>query len=418
MLQDSHKKILILFSARAKNLGDLAILIGYIRFLSDAFPMSEITLAHSIAENLIVPGAFIRKHPFIPINKAPRLVVAFGSFMALIYHIIRCFCYDFLGLFSRQSNNPYRKYDLIINAHGSSIKGERELFDGIYQAIHTLFLKLIFKAPIIIGPTTVVGPFKSRMYKLVIKLVYSKVSVIFVREDISKRYLKEIGIPDDKVHFIHDMSFWLTSCSPDRVKEIFEIENLPRDRSLVAVIPNYMYRWPNKNFRLRDGYKLYIENMAKFIDWLIQTKHYAVLLIPFQLLEGKEDEKTCQDIMELVGNKDLVTIIKGKYLPQEIKGLLALCEMVVSCRLHPGLFAVSVGTPFIIMAMDPQRAVGIIGKIGRKCGFIVSVEDITNSQELLILLKEKVCAIELCKKHDMPWSPPKNEIQSFRLLLK
>lgn len=397
---DSHaaslskrKNILLLFFGRANNLGDLAILKGHVKFLKKIFPDIEITLAHSVFEQLNIPGILLRKHPFKPSSQASTLVIAFSSFVAMLSHLLRRLFYDFVNAFHKELDNPYNRYDLIIDAHAGTIKGgEHMLLEGIYNAISMFFTTLIFKAPVIAGPTSAMGPFRSKMYKFILRSIYSRVEMIFIRENISKNYLRDIGIPEHKICFLFDMGFWLDPCSPKRVEEILELENLSPDKPLVAIIPNTAIHTCgfSKIKGKKEKYEAYIQGMVGLIHYIRQEIQCTVLLVPFQRYGGMADEKVCQDIVELVGDRESVIYLERSYAPEEIKDLLGYCDVVVSCRLHPGIFAISMRTPVIMIAGDRQRANGIIGEIGQQDECIICIQDIKDSQEFLSVLEEKV----------------------------
>jgi polysaccharide pyruvyl transferase WcaK-like protein len=362
-------------------LGDSSILKGYVIFLKKVFPTAEITLMTTLYEQFNIHSVEIKKHPFVINRYLPRPLILFQ----VVYSVyLRLILYSF---FKNRNNQGH--FDIVIFAQANAIKAEGELLDSFYHLLTVVLAKLTFKAPLIVGPTSVIGSFRSRTLKFLIRSVYNRTDAILLRDFRSKDIVLGIGIKPEKIHYFPDLSFLIP---PSKLPDyILNEEGLPKDLPLVAVIPNMIMSNRSvvgtcKRFKYND----YVVMIAQFVDWLIQSKQCRVLLVPFQVFRKQEDEKICRDIAEHIEQKAFVFSVCGRYEPEEMKGLFSLCSLVFTSRLHPGLFAVSVGTPVIMLVPD-SRASRILDE-AQNCGCsIITIDNVSirSTQILLEYLKKR-----------------------------
>jgi polysaccharide pyruvyl transferase WcaK-like protein len=129
-----------------------------------------------------------------------------------------------------------------------------------------------------------------------------------------------------------------------------------------------------------DRENKYIQLMADIIDYLKDTFDADVCLIPHmygRLLSNKieNDRDVCEQIYSKVKNKQSVAIIHGEYMPDELKGIIGICDMFIGCRLHATIASTSLGIPTIAIAYG-DKYYRIIGDTMGQEEYIV---DITKS---------------------------------------
>lgn len=71
------------------------------------------------------------------------------------------------------------------------------------------------------------------------------------------------------------------------------------------------------------------------------------------------------DILKLTQNKENFKLIRGDYTPQDLKGIISLCDVLVSVRMHPVIAAASMGIPCVIIAFN-EKAYGLMQRLGQE----------------------------------------------------
>lgn len=138
-----------------------------------------------------------------------------------------------------------------------------------------------------------------------------------------------------------DAALILDSADPDRVEDIFLQENMDLvGEPLVA----FCVKGPMKDRRQ-------ITAIARAIDMTTSELGGGVSLIPFH---HPVDVEYAEAVKAMVQEQDSVQIIKGKYNPAEVLGLIGKCDLVVGMRLHSLIFAANRGVPFIPVSYDPK----------------------------------------------------------------
>lgn len=235
-----------------------------------------------------------------------------------------------------------------------------------------------------------IGPFKEKNEKLASEIT-SMADLITLRDELSLKELRRIGVKNENVHLTADPAITLSPCSDEEVNVMMKEYDLsPRDRYIAVSVRGW-----SKNDRLFEA------KLAGICDYAYET--YGIRTI-FITMRPNEDLQITQNILKRM--KSPGVIIKNEQSAERLMGIISRCELVIGMRLHSLIYASTVCTPVIGLIYDPKikgfleyinqdmhaDASNLDGAyIRRNLSHIISNKD--EIREKLIASKE-----ELCKK--------------------
>jgi polysaccharide pyruvyl transferase WcaK-like protein len=220
-----------------------------------------------------------------------------------------------------------------------------------------------------------IGSFNNRLTRFLARFVLNRVDMILAREEVTKDYLKALGINKPKMYVTADHAFSMEPVPSNRVAEILANEGISRNENpLIGISASQLihrYAFPGVNSR--DGkYHKYVEVMARTTDFLVDKLNAKVMLVPHVITPVEDDRIISRNIYERVGSKDNVMLVKGDYRADELKGLIGMCDMFIGCRMHATIASTSMGVPTIAVVYG-QKSLGIIGDMMGQEKYIVEI---------------------------------------------
>jgi len=384
-------KILVTNTNCSWNRGSAAQVISTSEILKTYIPDASFTLISYCPEldtrqstkynyNLKVVGYF---------SETPRKMLLF------LYHkfsaLFRCVAYTIqhkIGLsVNLLLNEKYlREYidsDVVINLSGDSYsdgKGGNAAWNSL-----EVLIGILLKKPIVFFSQSI-GPFKKLTMPLA-KFCLNKANLIIVREEITKNYLEEIGIKSP-IYLTADCAFILEPAHYERVENILLKENISIKRRLIGISANVM---------LDDKENKYANSMAQLIDYAIEKLNAQVIFVPHVLsmdAGGRIDDRVMgEKIYKLIRNKQNIKLIKGEYSPEELKGIIRLCDLFIGGRMHANIAAISSCIPTIATSWSHKYS-GIMQTVGQEkyvCDFKTmdfeelksKIDDLWNNKETI-----------------------------------
>jgi len=209
-----------------------------------------------------------------------------------------------------------------------------------------------------------VGPFFTEKHKLFARLALNKANIITVRDKKSELTLKEIGITRPLVECTADESLLLPPASNGRVMEIMKVEGVKLDKPLLGISARRWfhrarkYTCPEGNPQLGKAKLMeYKQALASVADHFVSEYNAQVIFVSMQTLEGtKEDDRVISnEIAQLMEFKNNAIIVRGKYSPEEIKGIIGKMDLLIGTRYHSLISAASMGVPVVCVSYDPKN---------------------------------------------------------------
>lgn len=365
------------------NKGEQALLEGIVESLNIIFSKPDIMLLSNY------PEEDARRSRIPVINRNPVLFKSIKKIMprsafllegALMAILARFGRHNFRRLFTRSELwQAFLNSDIIVVGHDSSVS---------YDAV---IIGWLLNKPLVIFAGSI-ELFRNKLKESIAKVLLKKVNLITLREDDSYKALMDLGvIPGVKTQVTADAAFLLKPCSPERVKEITQQEDLPvHDRPKVGVtLTRQMCERSHQEISdVNERYKKAIAEKAIVLDEIIERYNVEIVFFPHCIGPGKNDDRlVARDVIQLMKRKDMVKPVVSDLGASELKGLIGQqCEVFIGERTHSVIAAMSQGIPSICITFPSDRRThGIIGGMICQRDFIYNVERL-NPIELLTLV--------------------------------
>lgn len=360
-------KILFTNTNCSVNKGSAAQVISTCETLRTLIPNLEITLMSHLPE---LDSKLCGIHNIKVVSamwlRLPRVRV-WHSIYYRIFHPLFNILWAILfksGLNPRSIKNPiireYVSADAIIDLSGDSFSDGKGGFSiGIDS---TILFGVSLKKPIVIYSQSV-GPFKWAVTALA-RYCLNEASLVIVREEITKNYLEEIGL-ESPIYLTADCAFVLEPAPYERVEEILSKEKVDTTKKpLVGISANAM---------LDDEENNYANSIAQIIDYVIEKMNAQVVFVPHVVGVSRrgDDRVMGEKIYKRTKNKKNINLIKGDYSPEELKGIIRLCDMFIGGRMHANIAAISSCVPTMATAWS-HKYYGIMRAVGQEkyvCNF-------------------------------------------------
>lgn len=229
-----------------------------------------------------------------------------------------------------------------------------------------LIIAIIMKKRVVLLPQTH-GPFKSRISRLIARLILSKANTIYSRdkgsiEDVNKLFLNKKTMKP-KINLCPDVAFVLQPIKPTKVHIMPPLTN--NYNKLVGVnINGLMYNggYTRSNmFGLSVDYKFLIK---RIIELLVNSGN-QVLLIPHTYGDYdnvNSDPYACDDVKKRIYS-DYVSILSSEHNQSEVKYIIGRCCFFIGSRMHSCIAALSQGIPTVGIAYS-KKFYGIFESVG------------------------------------------------------
>ena len=314
-------KIIIAGFYGAGNTGDEAILVGMIESLKDFAKDKkiEITVLTLNAQKLL---------NFHEINTIHQ---PYCDIKTLIFKTMRAIRYT----------------DIVLIGGGGILQDVSSPMFINHFSLITLVSKLVCK-PVMFYAVGV-GPVKGKLGKLLIRLVGNQVDLIVVRDKESKKELVNMGIAESLVLVTVDPAITLRVAKSERVGEILTNEGIDsRNLLKIGICPRSLTEY------VTSSKEEEVKNIiAKTADFMIEKYGIMITFIPMFLSKGyQNDVDVSIEIMKKMQND--AKLIRGRYTPQEIKGIIGQMDLIIGIRFHSLIFAAGMSTPFVGIVYDPK----------------------------------------------------------------
>lgn len=197
-----------------------------------------------------------------------------------------------------------------------------------------------------------IGPFSTRASKGLMRHVGNSCTKIYVRDQTSLNYLKDIGILDSKIGLIPDPAFLLRSYIPEnkypisKPSKVIGITCLNVTREITA----------------QHGYE---EMIVKVLSSFLSTNNgWSVIFFP-QVIgpdPWQDDRAVSRRIADKLGCMTVsdIEVDERDLTPIELCNLYSTVDILFGSRLHSTIFASVVNTPAVVIEYQQAKAKGAL----------------------------------------------------------
>jgi len=355
-------KILFTNTNCSWNKGSAAQVISTTKILKKFIPDASFTLISYCPELDSKPSARYNIKTVGYLSRSPLKALLYLHHLSI--SLVRCIfwkilsklCLNAVALLNEKYLKEYVKADIIIDLSGDSFSDGRGNFSPLHSL--TILLGVLLKKPIALFSQSI-GPFKKWTLPLA-KFCLDRVNLIIVREELTKKYLENIKIKSH-IYLTADCAFVLESAPYGHIKQILLKENINKDGDpLIGISVSAMLDDKNDN---------YVSLMAQITDCLIEKMKAQVVFIPHVVSMTEngvgDDRVVANKIYRKAANKGEIKLIKNKYSPEELKGIIGLCDMFIGARMHANIAALSSHVPTMAIAWS-HKYYGIMKAVGQE----------------------------------------------------
>ncbi|MBN2075003.1 MAG: polysaccharide pyruvyl transferase family protein [Dehalococcoidales bacterium] len=388
------------------NRGTRAIMSCTIKSLQEVIP-------HAVISTLIqFSGQFANDHnirvvkgniySYRPFSFCQSLFASMNLGLAILWNMLHSLKMNGKFLLCSRKLKEFHNTDIIIHL-GTNLYSEDFGIRGFIEHSKEILLAVLLIKPIVMYAESI-GPFNSILSKIIARSLLNKINLITLREEVSQKYLVELGVHKPRVFVTADPAFLLEPASKERISEILDdegieigthpvigvilssatnLKEITRKSRVVALInlvyvigryflPETIIKYLIGIFR-QIGYfdrfeTRYITQMevSSIIDHIIDSLDVDIMLIPHIRQEGVfEDSDTAQEIRRVAKNQDKIKVVQNIYTSEELKGIIGICDTLISSRMHAAIAAMSQCIPTILIPVS-QRHHGIMKMTGQE----------------------------------------------------
>ena len=313
------------------------------------------------------------------------------------YDYVRCLLSRIFHVFNKNIVIPYNEYDVVVDNNtehfNENLYGSKSVTISLMQ---TLLANIIFSRPLVTTPSSA-GPFTTRLNKWLAKYILNKVDLFALRERNNYQYCLNLGINSSIIHFVSDPGFLMEPSGKNIIDNILHQEGIVKnDKPLVCFSPNWLemtsYSFGN-SISIEERQEKYIQLMATIVEYIIEKIDANVCILSHMygglLSDDKNDDRQVSNIIyNNLKNKSKATVIKGKYMPDELKGIIGNCDMFLGGRMHATIASTSQSIPTITFAYG-EKYYHIIGDTMGQKDYIIDLRN-TSYDDILQETKNKI----------------------------
>jgi len=295
-------KILIVGYHGYGNSGDEAILLAMKNNILRLSPNAEITaLSHTPADTKLLYG----------INAIRRFSVP--AIMAAIW-----------------------RSDIVIVGGGTLVQDGTSARSLLYY-LGIIWLAKLFRKRVMLYANGF-GPVIRRFGRFLTRLLVNRVDLITLREALSYDELLSYGVTKPRSLVTADPVFTMDGVSAADARAILQAENIPQDKPIIGIS---VRKWKES--------VAFTERLAALCDDTAARYNANILLIPMQY---PQDLAISQDVMDMMHQP--AYILKQKWRPEQLLGVIGLMDCIVSMRLHALIYAAVQHVPMLGIVYDPK----------------------------------------------------------------
>jgi colanic acid/amylovoran biosynthesis protein len=353
------KKILI--NARGSlNNGDMAMVIGTVEAIREKMPSVNFTLLSYDYKNdkerykkygiRVVEADWIRG--------TSKITKRLNAIMTMSHHLSKAFLYKIIKFdLDKSILKEFIDSDLILDLSGDSLTDDYGIIATLLNFFPLIISKNLKRPYFVLAQS--LGPYSSKITRLVAKEILNNAELITVREQRSLNYLKSFGIANPNLRLVADLAFLLNPIPKETAINLLEAEGIKKNvKPIVGISPStIIHGWAkvNKEKTAREEYISFLSNLTSF---LIRELNCTVVFLAHVTRPQTDDRIVGYEVQKRLNNFEDVKVLSNLYDTKELKGIIGVFDMFIGFRMHPTIASASLCIPTISYAYS-QKTLGI-----------------------------------------------------------
>jgi colanic acid/amylovoran biosynthesis protein len=202
-----------------------------------------------------------------------------------------------------------------------------------------------FNKPFYVLPQSI-GPLRRKWEERMLRSVYRRARLIFLRDNGSLELAKQLNLPIQKTFYMPDPAFLLTPGDRDQAIKLLNTYGYNESENCIGV-----------TVVSRLGHSLnqsdvtqYYHDLGTSIGNILMMENVHIYF--FNQVTGPtnlEDDRNANDAVRscLEGESSRISVITQELPPSQLKACYGLMDLFIASRLHSGIFAMSMGVPTV-----------------------------------------------------------------------
>lgn len=230
------------------------------------------------------------------------------------------------------------KTDLLISGGGSLLQDVTSKRSILYYLM-IMWGAMFFRKPVFIYSQGI-GPIKTGINRRLTACTLKKAKGIVVRDELSKDFLIEIGLKEDRIKVAADPVLRIPRVDLQEGLKILRTEGFVREAGKTVI---------GFAIKERDITSPFVDQLELAVKTLSLEKNCQIVLIPFHF---DEDVAVINELKHRLG--PLVYTIDNKYLTEEMLSIIGNMDLLAGVRLHSLIHAAIMGVKMIGISYDPK----------------------------------------------------------------
>jgi colanic acid/amylovoran biosynthesis protein len=359
-----NDNILIINVHSSRNLGDAALLQVTLNQLKEAFPTYTITISMDDSQSHLGPDRAIDSivawtHPkraddTVGWNYFHLLGVLPSTLIPLLSkRLIKKAVYTLTPKKLQTIVDAYLQADIVISGPGGFLYSSGKGI-SLFVTVYSIAFAALAKKPVYILPQSI-GPLKHKWEKTVVKWILKRARIVMVREPISLRLVREIGVDQGKVCMVPDLAFAMPKSDRSSGEEWLE-KNGIIDGTEKLLLGMTIINWGKQHSGF-DRQEQYEAACASAARWFIEQRGGKVILFPqvFGPYLSQDDRVPARRVMQLLPELSSSFFLVEQSLPLELlKSVYSHMDVFIGTRMHSCIFALSEDVPTIMIGYLPK----------------------------------------------------------------
>jgi colanic acid/amylovoran biosynthesis protein len=343
------------------NGGDASILLGMIHIITEAFPNENISFLIYASKSDVSQNYYPQYKFFKILYEQVMNIPRIKNLKKLLQKIsLKRF---YIGLKLWEKSNPlskillkkseiqtlfeYKSADFIISTGGTYLVEQYNLEPRLFD----YEVSLCTDTPLIFF-TQSLGPFNKPNYRYRLKNIFQRSEIIFVRDELSKKHLIELGVEKSKIFIFADAAFYLANKL--KYKKLLLFDKTKKIERVAISVRNWPYF---KNVRKDIGMQNYLATIKSITQYLIEKHKTKVVFI--STCQGVQEYKFDDSIIakEVLNSlpakfREEVIVDSDFHSPEELIEILGKFDLVIATRMHMSILALCAGVPCFPIAYE------------------------------------------------------------------
>ncbi|PHV71283.1 polysaccharide pyruvyl transferase CsaB [Sporanaerobium hydrogeniformans] len=184
-----------------------------------------------------------------------------------------------------------------------------------------------------------IGPIKEEKNRKLCKKILDKVSLITLREPMSKEEIESLGITQPRIEVTADPAMLLKEVEGEKVKLLLKEIGVVEEKPIITLS---VRPWG-------ENIEEYTQVIAQAADEISRKYDAQILLAPLQM---SQDFDVCEQVASKMQAPSY--LLKREYHITELLAIIKASDLMIGMRLHALIYAVSMCVPIVGIVYDPK----------------------------------------------------------------